>query len=368
MQNDPTGASTTPRVGPGGLVTVAYIKARLDEGSDQVGIFMPLITDAIPHVPSRNFSVADIQEVIAIRNGVTMSQETVGTLLRRATRDGLLVRDAGRFRWDGTPRASVDLTDGKRAHRDAQDALGESLHEFIRSKKLPSQDKDAALQLLLNFLLQEQVTVILGAGLHDTVPGLSHREAVVVAEYLRDVAEPNATLRAALADIVQGLVLYHAAFLPDLADVARRFENLTVAFDTVLVRQALGYEGTAPRTMLRETVDLLTASGVRCVVFDKTVSEIQRILHMYQDKLGTAAGRKDLRPGPMARHFLSQRYSPSDVQEMSALLESEIQFILESRGYVQQLRDARRWLELALHRAFRQLLAAGLLDPDDPQT
>src|SRR5690349_7363922 len=96
------GGSTGPRVGPGGLVTVAYIKARLDEGGDQVGIFMPLITDAIINASSRNFTVAEIQEVIATRNGVTMSQETVTTLLRRATRDGFIARDAGRYQWDGS--------------------------------------------------------------------------------------------------------------------------------------------------------------------------------------------------------------------------------------------------------------------------
>src|SRR5439155_25897518 len=112
---------------------------------------------------------------------------------------------------------------------------------------------------------------------------------------------------------LEGLVLYHATFLPDLADVARRFSNLTVAFDTVLVRQALGYEGSAPRALLRETIDLLIASGVRCVVFDKTIREVQRILRFYQERLATSEGRSSIRPGPMARHFLTQRYAPSDV-------------------------------------------------------
>ncbi len=54
------------------------------------------------------------------------------------------------------------------------------------------------------------------------------------------------------------------------------------------------------------------------------LDEIHRILRMYQDKLASSAGRKSLRPSTMARHFVTQRYSPSDVQEMSALLEDEI--------------------------------------------
>ena len=73
-----------------------------------------------------------------------------------------------------------------------------------------------------------------------------------------------------------------------------------------------------------ETVDVLKASGVQRLVFDKTVHEIQRILAMYEARLATAQGRNSLEPRPMTRHFLTQRYSPSDVREMSALLEREI--------------------------------------------
>ena len=35
----------TPTVTPGGLVTVAFLKARIDEGADHLGIFMPLVHD-----------------------------------------------------------------------------------------------------------------------------------------------------------------------------------------------------------------------------------------------------------------------------------------------------------------------------------
>jgi hypothetical protein len=219
---------------------------------------------------------------------------------------------------------AVDLIAAKTALRASQDALGHALADFIRSRGLPVVDAEGALDLLLQFLLEQQVTVILGATLTQTAAAVSHRHTTVIAEFLRDFVPQRDLLQKSLAGILQGLVLYHASFLPDLADVARRFDNLTVAFDTVLVRQALGYEGTAPRAMLRETIDLLTASDVHCVVFDKTVREIQRILHMFQDKLGSATGRQSLRPGPMVRNFLTQHYSPSDVQEMSALLESEI--------------------------------------------
>jgi hypothetical protein len=319
-------SETTPKVGAGGLVTVAFLKARLDEGEDQLGIFSPLVLDAVSNVPNRYFTAADVQEVVAARHGISMPQETVTTLLKRATRRGFLVRDAGRFiqsQGRALPRSSVSAD--KATVEAGQLRLGAALAEHARESKGLELTQVEALDLLLRFLEEHQVSRILGVPDEVGISGLSNSETAIIAEFLRDIVEGDHGLAEVLKGILEGLVLYHAAFLPDLNDVSRRFVNLTVVFDSVLVRQALGYEGTAPRAVLRETVDLLAASGIRCVVLDKTVQEIQRILRMYQEKLATTEGRRSLRPFPMARHFLTQRYSPSDVQEMSALLEGEIQ-------------------------------------------
>lgn len=39
-----------PTVGTRGLVTLAYLKARMDQGEDHLGIFMPLVVDVLPQV------------------------------------------------------------------------------------------------------------------------------------------------------------------------------------------------------------------------------------------------------------------------------------------------------------------------------
>jgi hypothetical protein len=319
------GSPSHPSVSAGALVTLAFIKARIDEGADQLNSFMPLVLDVLSGMNTRYFSVADVQGALSDHHGLVMPRETVATLLGRAARSGTLVRDAGRYQIS----PGRNLPDGRvGAEKDrlglGQQSLGEGLRAFLASRGLSVQSSNDSLDLLLQFLLAQQVTVILGVP-----PAAESREIprvtqVAIAEYLQNVVDRDPALKGVLASILEGLVLYHATFLPDLADVARRFSGLTVAFDTVLVRQALGYEGSAPRALLRETIELLVASGVRCVVFDKTVREIQRILRFYQDRLGTSDGRKNLRPGSMARHFLTQRYSPSDVQEMAALLEQEI--------------------------------------------
>ena len=65
----------------------------------------------------------------------------------------------------------------------------------------------------------------------------------MIAEFIHDVANKDAAMSNVLRTIMQGLVLHHAAFLGDLRSVERKFKDLTVVFDSGLIRQLLGYEG-----------------------------------------------------------------------------------------------------------------------------
>jgi hypothetical protein len=323
---DPRSHPTGPKVTAGGLVTVAFLKARLDAGEDHLGIFMPLVLDVLPKLENRHFTASDVQQVLAEVHGVTMPHEAVGTLLRRAARKHVLVREAGLFHVNGEatiPRSNV--SGEKDRIGDGQLRLGEALRGHAAKRGLSLESSRDALDLLLCFLEKEQVGLLLGAASSSSCGiGVSQRESVIVAEFLHDVVDADQALRVVLSSVLEGLVLYHAAFLPDLSDVDRKFHDLKVYVDSVLVRQALGYEGEGARVLMRDTIDLLRRSGVQCVVFDKTVQEIHRILAMYESNLATPTGRRRLRQVPMARHFLTMRYTPSDVQEMSALLETDV--------------------------------------------
>lgn len=316
----------SPNVRPGGLVTVAFLKARLDEGSDHLGIFMPLVLDVIARLPDQSFTTGDIQEALAADHEVAMPQQTVATLLKRAVGKKYLLRESGRYRRSVTrklPPSNVAVE--KEQIEEDQRRLGEALRSHAERRRLKIESTDAALDMLLRFLEAEQVALLLGNPPERAdAADASQQERGIVAEFVQDIVRDDPALLGVLRRMLEGLVLYHAAFLPDLNAATRRFTNLRVVFDSSLVRQALGYEGTAMRTLMRETLDVLKASGVQCLVFDKTVHEIQGILAMYEARLATAQGRGSLRPVPMTRYFLTQHYSPSDVREMSALLEREV--------------------------------------------
>ena len=323
-----TNTLDTPNVAPGGLVTVAYLKARIDEGADHLGIFMPLVYDVLSQFTTRSFATSDVQESIAVSHGVVMPKHTVGTLLGRVKRSRYIVRDSGRYRLSMTrtlPHSNV--AGEKQQIEEGQRRLAEALKNHAERRGIEVATVEAAQELLVGFMRDEQIALLLHSPIVSNERAEMRRNNVIVAEFLQDVVGSDAAYQSVVRRMLEGLVLYHAAFLPDLNAAAKRFRNLKAVFDSGLVRQALGYEGVAARTLMRDTIDLLKSSGVQCLVFDKTVDEIKKILAAFERRLGTSQGQRELRPTPMSRHFLTERYSPSDVREMSALVDREIRAV-----------------------------------------
>ena len=318
----------TPTVTPGGLVTVAFLKARIDEGADHLGIFMPLVRDVLSQFSAHSFATSDVQESIAVAHGVVMPKHTVGTLLGRVKRDGYILRESGRYRLSATrtlPHSNV--AGEKQQIEDGQRRLAVALKNHAARRGIRVDTVEAAQELLVKFVEDEQIALLLHGPVISTERAEMRREDIVVAEFLQDVVGNDQAHESVVRRMLEGLVLYHAAFLPDLSVVGRRFRNLRAVFDSGLVRQTLGYEGIAPRALMRDTIDLLKSSGVQCLVFDKTVDEIRKILTAYERRLGTSQGLRELRPSPMTRHFVTERFSPSAVREMFALVDQEIRAV-----------------------------------------
>jgi hypothetical protein len=314
------------KVRPGGLVTVAYLKAQLDHNNDHLGIFMPLILDAIGQIHAQSFTTIDIQETLAARHQLAMPQHAIVTLLKRAISGKYISRDAGRYhRNQNKALPATDLSTEKTRIETSQQRLAQALKAHCARRGLAVESNEAALDMLVSFLQEEQIALLLNDQVQEANPkSPGHKEHSVVAEFLEDAIRDDPAFLSTIAAMLEGLVLYNAAFLPELGTVKRPFSNLSVVFDSNLVRQALGYEGGPMRALMRETIDILKGNGAECIVFETTMNEIHRILSMYESKLGTEQGRRSLRPVPMARHFLAQRFSPGDVREMSALLDTEI--------------------------------------------
>lgn len=173
-------ANPTPTVSPSGLVTVAYLKAQLDDGSDHLGMFFPLVLSVIPQLNRSSFASSDVQEAIDKHHGIAMPREAISTLLKRAVRKRLLERDAGRYQvvpGRSLPRYNVSAE--KEQIERHQIALAMAFQEHAARRKLTLESPEAALQLLFRFIRQEQVPLLLGVASPESRGAIQHprREA-----------------------------------------------------------------------------------------------------------------------------------------------------------------------------------------------
>ena len=86
----------------------------------------------------------------------------------------------------------------------------------------------------------------------------------------------------------------------------------------------LGLHGEAAALATCETIKLMAKSGAVPQVLDKTIGEMKRILTVYENHLGTAEGRLTLYQTELTRYFLTTGWSPSDVRELSATLDTRL--------------------------------------------
>ncbi len=205
--------------------------------------------------------------------------------------------------------------------------MAKRLLEFAGAQGIQFAAEEDALALILAFLEQHQVSIILApdpAGIIVTGEILSRRESAVVARFLHDVFRSEPQITDYVQRMLEGLVLQNALLLKEIDLVRRKFRALEVFFTTGFLFRALGLVDQAGSMAARETLHLLRLTGARFGVFEKTIEEMKRILQVYERYLGNSEGISRLRPTDVTRYFLANRYRPSDVTMVIALLEKNI--------------------------------------------
>lgn len=318
-------AGNAPQVLPGGLVTVAFLKAQLDGRNDHLGIFTPLVLSAITTIRDESFTTSRVQNALTRAHKLVLSQQAIEILLKRAVKQGILERTPGRYKVQQPISVSASTIDDKtKSIRHGQDKLALALVDFARGKGIDL-SSDEAMDILLAFIHDEHVAMLLNS----PPPAIPARETTVkrtiVAEFIQGVVQDDPDMKDTIGAILEGLVLYYASFLPNLGTANQRFSDLRVYFDSDIIRQALGYEGTALQTLQREIIRILLSERVRCLVFDQTLEEIDRILAYYERNLTSGTPFRQMHQTRMTRQFSISRYSNSDIREMRALLRERVE-------------------------------------------
>ncbi len=313
---------------PRGLVSVSLLKSFYDEKRDHLEMFMPFLLDAIRCYPSDDFSADQMVAHVKSHDGLKLPAATMDALLARARRSGFIRREGGWFLIDRAKLAGQDLTVARRQAEAEGQRLADALISFAKERSVEIPTNETAQGMIITFLEQNQIVLLLETGTVDDfepIDGINDRESRVVARFILDRCLPDQDLARSLRGVLEGYVLQNALLLRDFSAAGKALDKLTVYLDTGVLFGLIGLQGKAAGLAVGEAIELLRSLNAKLAVFDCTVSEMRRILAVFENHLGTTDGQRTLRPREETRYLLTNRYTPSMVKEISALLPSKLE-------------------------------------------
>lgn len=311
-------------IGAGGLVTVAYLQTKIERQGDNLGILMPLIIDTVYRYREPSFVAVDIQCDIERRHGILIPLQVIDTLLKRAVKGERIERKHGRYWISQESKIEYPNIDSDIERiTERQNNLVEEYIKFSNASGREVHDKETGLKQLFSFFNKEQISILLGDDIENGTPNRTKSD-LVVAKFIQHLAKTQNQLLEVIREILAGLVVYNSLFGKALTFGQLKLDGLKVVFDSPLVWQTLGWEGDENKKMMLETMAMLENAGAKCIVFEKSIMEIKRILAMLESKLGTSAGISSLRSTDLVRNFLVKRFDPQMIKTLSLLLEESV--------------------------------------------
>lgn len=307
------------------IPSLAILKVNFDEGKDYIDNFVPFIAECLKSAPQPEVSVAELQESIADGFGLSIPQGALNTILTRAVRRGYVERSQGILRRNDLALADLDLPEIRADVLRQYEALIDKLISFCRERfqiEWTSDQADSALLSYLEVGASAVLSAALGAGV---VPSPDEDVAdsnFLINAFVAHVLERDPEGFAFLETIVKGSMLSQALLYPDIGSIERRFENVSVYFDTAFILQALGYEGEGRQAPRIELLDLLYQENAKLMVFEHTVDEIRGVLKGAVRALRNPRGVEGW--FGVFRHFASVGYTPSDVELIIKKLEGSL--------------------------------------------
>ncbi len=307
-----------------GLATIAFLKARFDAGMDHLGLFQPFVEDAIRIADADEIELSAVQKLVREAAGLSIPADIVKTLLRRASKKGLLTREGGRYFRTGLSEDDSELRERIKELELVQQGLATELRNFAAARGHALGTDDDALAVLTKFLDVNHIGLVLGQAPESRRWDTTSQLERIVAAFVSEVVSKGGPTYAALEGVVQGLIVQNALLLRDIPTTRRHLDGLTVFFDTGILLRALGYAGLVEQQVTIESLNLIRAAGARLCTFERTVNEVETILRVYEYRLASQEGVRSLHATPLTYHFLSVKATPADIRQIIALLRGSL--------------------------------------------
>jgi predicted transcriptional regulator len=286
----------------------------------------PFALDTIAAMPDSDFSSHDLKEGILHRYDLNIPVHTLDILLSRLWKKGTVRREGGKNFRALPSTANSQLATARQHMEEQQRRLAQNFRQFADNSGERLTEEDA-LALLLDFFDRFHVYLLLGEEEPSEILSRAGEEKAglkLVARYIERMRAEESEYIDYVQSSLEGYIIQNALLMKGIDWTRKNFKRLEVFFDTGFLFAALGLTGPFAHKAAQETLEILKATKAQLCTFKRTAAEMQRILKVYENHLGTNEGIQRLYPTDLTRFFVTHGWTPSDVKELIALLEEKL--------------------------------------------
>lgn len=300
------------------LATLAILKVNYDRRHSYIDTFLPFALDCLSE--SDFLSVEAIQKSVLSRYRLRIPINSLSTILRRASRKGLVKREHNHYSYYGQ---DLDLTNNGpliNAALREQSELVEGLIDYCSINQDTKLSRSDAEDALFAFMLYRDIDL-----LRSTISGspfqhngkASKKTSYLIGQFVKYISESNEALFKLMSSFVKAYVLSELLIFEHVGDLEKPFRQVDFYLDTQFTLRVLGFTNPLLARAAHELIDLLYKEGANLFIFE----------HTYQEMLGilTACERSMSKPDfywqtEVSRYCIQNRVTPSDLRlEIAAL-------------------------------------------------
>ncbi|MEU8814931.1 hypothetical protein [Actinoplanes sp. NPDC048796] len=305
---------------------MAIVKVNYDRfGKDLLDNFVPFVADRIYHADQDAVSTPEIREAVRQEYGIAVPLAALGTLIKRCARNGLLRQETGIYIREKDRLAEYDLTPARRTVERQHQALIQLGIEFAAQQYeiSPTEaDFEAAVQ---SFIRQNSApllaTVIDGQPIANLVEEKDGPLKYVVPAFVANLESSDTEGFSYFTEVVKGSLLASALYFPDVSAVNRKFDRLSIYFDTTLLLRAVGACGPEREEAAVEMLSLALRLGGQLRCFEHTLNEMQGVLEACKSVVKSGNAKYF---GEATEFMVADGWGVSDVITLSDNLETRL--------------------------------------------
>ena len=294
------------------LTSLAMLKVKIDQSQDYLDYLNPFVLQVLIDRTSPEFTIINVKEEILEQFGLVIPERSIGIVLKRLARSGLIKRTEGYY------RIIKDLPDPEIVTKKVEaerhiNAVASGLIDFSRDNATPIEHVEYAVEAISTFLSRFDISCLRAYLRGTAIPEPSRDDStdvVLVSEYVVHLQRNNPERFRSFMIMVEGHMLANALLCPDLQNTLsnRQYRNTTLYLDTPLLVWRLGIEGEAKEATISELISLLQQWGGKIGAFSHSREELETVIRGAADNIDSRNGR-----GAIVMHARQQGITKSDM-------------------------------------------------------